>query len=110
MIRRRLLRQEHVLHGDIHDPARATSTRRATTVAWPVSVGAHHKHWPRYHKYRASTALGHDAIAAVARSHAYGVEERPQERVAVDVHEHRRPRLLETGHVARAVVDDALLR
>ena len=38
--------------------------------------------------------VGHDAIAAVARSHAYGVEERPQKRVAVDVHEHRRPRLL----------------
>jgi hypothetical protein len=47
---------------------------------------------------------------ANSRASNNGVEERPQERVPVDVHEHRRPRLLETGHVARAVVDDALLR
>ena len=92
-----------------------------------------------YHKYRASTQRRVDgvrmtAIAAFARSSTrrrddaiaavvarsqgeprgvtspYGAEERPQERVAVNVDQHRRPRLLQAGHVARAVVDDALLR
>ena len=39
-----------------------------------------------------------------------GAKEQPQERVAVDVDQHRRPRLFHISHVARAVVDDALLR
>ena len=78
------------------------NTYRVASTAWGMT------RW----RCRNGTQPHAASMAPDANSRApdHGVEERPQKRVAVDVHEHRRPRLLKTGHVARAVVDDALLR
>ena len=78
------------------------NTYRVASTAWGMTCS----------RCRDGTQPHAASTAPDANSSApqHGVEERPQERVAVDVDEHRRPRLYHISHVARAVVDDALLR
>ena len=78
------------------------NTYRVASTAWGMT-GSRCRDGTQPHT--ASTAP--DANSSAPQ---HGVEERPQERVAVDVDQHRRPRLFHISHVARAVVDDALLR
>ena len=78
------------------------NTYRVASTAWGMTCS----------RCRDGTQPHAASTAPDANSSApqYGAKKGPQERVAVDVDQHRRPRLFHISHVARAVVDDALLR